>query len=111
MTDGATLEAEALLQEIVRRLVETFRPERIYLFGSRARGDWHLNSDYDLMVVVPESDQPAHRRAQLAYQALYGVGIPKDVVVWTRQEFDHYLPVAASLAATVAREGRLLYAA
>lgn len=111
MTDPAAIEEEALLQEAVDRLVETFRPERIYLFGSRARGDWHADSDYDVMVVVRSSDLPPHRRAQLAYRALYGVGIPKDIVVWTREEFDRYLPVVTSLAATVIREGRLLYAA
>jgi predicted nucleotidyltransferase len=27
------------LDEAVRRLVEVFHPERIYLFGSQARGD------------------------------------------------------------------------
>lgn len=45
---------EAMLDEIVRRLVETLKPERIYLFGSRARGDTHPDSDYDLLVVVKE---------------------------------------------------------
>jgi predicted nucleotidyltransferase len=102
---------EPPLAEAVRRLVEALRPERIYLYGSRARGDWHADSDYDLMVVVPSSDLPPHHRAQLAYRALQGVGIPKDILVWTREEFDRYLPVAASPAARVAREGRLLYAA
>ena len=109
MSDAAAIEEGALLGEAVERLVEAFRPERIYPFGSRARGDWHADSDYDLMVVVPSSDLPPHRGAQLAYRALYGVGLPKDIVVWTHEEFDRYLPVAASLAAAVVREGRLLY--
>src|ERR1017187_10362282 len=30
---------DPLLGEIVRRLVDVYRPERIYLFGSTARGD------------------------------------------------------------------------
>jgi hypothetical protein len=32
-----------------------------------------------------------------------------DILVWTRQEFDRFVPVPGSLAATVLREGRLLY--
>ena len=111
MADAAAIEEEALLREVVTRLVEAFQPERVYLFGSRARGDWHADSNYDLMVIVPSSDLPPHHRARFAYRLLHGVAIPKDIVVWTREEFDRFLPVAASLPATVVREGRLLYAA
>jgi predicted nucleotidyltransferase len=111
VADVTTTDEEARLRQAVERLVELFQPERIYLFGSRARGDWSDDSDYDLMVVVPASDQPPHHRAQLAYRALYGLRLPKDILVWTREEFDRYLPVVASLAATIEREGRLLYAA
>jgi predicted nucleotidyltransferase len=38
------------LAEIVRRLVEAYQPERIYLFGSKARGEANPNSDYDMGV-------------------------------------------------------------
>src|ERR1039458_1815733 len=40
---------DPLLGEIVRRLTDVYRPERIYLFGSTARGDAGPDSDYDLM--------------------------------------------------------------
>lgn len=101
--------AEPVLAEVVHRLVDALQPEQIYLFGSRARGDSQEDSDYDFLVIVPESDLPPHRRAQLAHRALHGVGIAKDVLVWTRAEFDRFAPVVASLPATVVREGRLLY--
>jgi uncharacterized protein len=111
MAGGLTTVDDARLAEAVRRLVETLQPERIYLFGSRARHDWHDASDYDFMVIVPSSDLTPIRRAQAAHRALHGLGIPKDVLVWTREEFERYLPVVASLPATIVREGRLLYAA
>src|SRR5688572_32236575 len=104
---GSAAVADPLLAEAVRRLVDAFQPEQIYLFGSRARGDSQEDSDYDFLVIVPESDLPPHRRAQLAHRALYGVRIAKDVLVWTRAEFDRFAPVVASLPATVVREGRL----
>ena len=50
--------SDPLLAEIVRRLVEAYQPERIYLFGSKARGDAGADSDYDLMVVVPDDAPP-----------------------------------------------------
>jgi hypothetical protein len=42
----------------VRRLVEAYHPERIYLFGSKARGDAGPDSDFDLMVIVSDDAPP-----------------------------------------------------
>ena len=98
------------LAEIVRRLVEAYQPERIYLFGSKARGDAGLDSDYDLLVVVPEDAPPERRRSRLAYQVLWGTATAADVLVCTRHQFEDRLHVRASLPATVLREGRVLHA-
>jgi predicted nucleotidyltransferase len=105
------LEQDPVLRAMVDRLVDALHPERIYLFGSRARGDAGPDSDYDLLAVVPESDLAPHRRDVLAFRALCGVGAAKDVVVYTRAEFESRSRVASSLPATVLREGRLVYAA
>ena len=104
------LEQDPVLRAMVDRLVHALHPERIYLFGSRARHDAGSDSDYDLLVVVPESDLAPHRRDVLAFRALCGVGAAKDVVVYTRQEFESRCRAASSLPATVLREGRLVYA-
>lgn len=99
------------LAEIVRRLVEALRPERIYLFGSRARGEAGADSDYDLLVVLPHLLEPAHRIAQRAHSLLWGLGVSADILVWSREAFDARLHLQASLPATVVREGTLLHAA
>ncbi len=112
MTDPI-LQEDTSLAEIVRRLVETFHPLRIYLFGSRARGDAGLDSDYDLMVVVPDEQRstPRLRRSKRAYEALRGTGVAADVLVWSLESFESRLHVPASLPATIEREGKLIYAA
>ncbi|MBI3969248.1 MAG: nucleotidyltransferase domain-containing protein [Chloroflexi bacterium] len=111
LVDHRELELDPRLVEAVRRLVELFRPERVYLFGSQARGEANEDSDYDLLLVVSESDLSAYERDQEGYRALRGVRLPIDLLVFTRAEFERYLPAAASLASTVVREGRLLYVA
>ena len=99
------------LEEIVRRLVKTYRPERVYLFGSVARGDAGPDSDYDIMLVVPDDAPPEFRRSRAAYEVLWGTGAASDVLVWTASQFDSRRHLAASLPATILREGRLLHAA
>ncbi len=108
--NDATIERDPVLAEILRRLVAAYQPERVYLFGSKARGDEGPDSDYDLMVVVPDSAPPERRRSRLAYQVLWGSGTAADVLVSTRESFDSRLAVKASLPATIVREGELLYA-
>jgi predicted nucleotidyltransferase len=111
MLDKEVLDRDPVLAEIIRRLVEGFRPERIYLFGSKARRDGSPDSDYDLMMVVLQAEEPGYRLAQRAHSLLWGLGAAADIVVSRRDAFESKLHLAASLPATVAREGRLLYAA
>ncbi len=100
-----------VLAEAVTRLVRALDPERVYLFGSRARGEGDRDSDFDLLIVVPTSELPGYARDRIALRALRGLRIPADVVVLTRKEFDRKRGVVCSLPATVDREGELLYAA
>jgi len=76
----------------------------------RARGEAGADSDYDVLLVVPD-DAPAERkRSKLAYQALRGTGVTTDVFVWTRRAFEARRHIPASLPAAVEREGTLLVA-
>ena len=102
---------DARLAEVVRRLIAAYQPERIFLFGSMARGEPGPDSDYDLMVLVQEDAPPERRRRRLAYRALWGTGTAADVLVWTRPYFESRVHVVASLPATIMREGKLLYGA
>lgn len=110
MTDPM-LDRDPVLAEVVSRLVSAFHPERIYLFGSKARGDADRDSDYDLMLILPSLNERRYRLSQQAYRVLRGVRTGVDVLVWSKEDFDSRLHLAASLPATIAREGTLLYAA
>lgn len=109
--ENPDLRGDPTLAEIVRRLVEAYRPERIYLFGSKARGDEGPDSDYDLLMVVPDDAEPERKSGKLAYRVLWGTGAAADVIVWERTRFERRSRVVCSLPATVLREGKVLYAA
>ena len=105
------LESDSKLSELVRRLVDAFQPERLYLFGSRARDDADADSDYDLLMILPKLEGPAYRVAQQAHSLVWGLGISADILVWSREEFEQRVRVKTSLPAVVLREGTLLHAA
>ena len=99
---------ESVLQEMVRRLVEAIDPDRIILFGSRARGDARPDSDVDLLV-IKDSDEPPHRRVIPAYRALGGLGVPKDIIWRTPDEVRDWSEVQNYVTTRALREGRVLY--
>ena len=96
---GLPKTGEALLQEIVRRIRATARPEKIILFGSRARGDGEGDSDLDILIVM-DSDLPRYKRPVPFYEALSGLGIAKDIVVYTPSEVEDWKTASCSLVAT-----------
>lgn len=102
---------KALVDEIIRRLVETYKPERVYFYGSRARGDHWERSDYDFMVIVSD-DISKEGKARSRIQEVLAEVPPKhhyDVKVWTRKEFSRQLHLKASLPSRIMREGKLVY--
>jgi hypothetical protein len=102
---------DPVLRDIVRRLVGVYHPERIYIFGSTARGDAGPDSDYDLMIIVPDEAPQLLRRGNPGYRALRGTGVAADVQVWPQGDFNRQLHLEASFPSTIVREGKLLYGA
>jgi len=99
---------EANLDEIVRRLSAAIDPDRIILFGSRARGDARPDSDFDLLV-IKESNLKPHLRAIPAYRALSGLAVPTDILWRTPQEIEDWRDVPAHITTQAIREGRVVY--
>lgn len=97
-----------VLKEIIRRIVEVARPDKIILFGSAVRDEMGPNSDVDLLVVK----SGAHRRqlAQAIYRHLFGVGQAVDVVVVTPEDIERYKDSFALVIEPALREGKVVYA-
>jgi len=100
---------QALLDEVVSRIVKAVDPERIVLFGSHARGSARPDSDLDLLVVM-DSPLPRHRRVVPILKALAGIMIPKDVVAYTPAEIEEWRGVREAFITSILIEGRTLYA-
>ncbi|MFQ5829081.1 MAG: nucleotidyltransferase domain-containing protein [Candidatus Methylomirabilia bacterium] len=96
------------IQEMVRRIVERFHPERVILFGSHARGTAGPDSDADLLVVLRDA---APKRAKVIdmYRLLARIGLPKDVILVTPEEVERYRDVCGTIIRPALLEGKVLY--
>lgn len=80
---------QALLDEIVQRVVRVAQPDRIILFGSAARGDRGPDSDVDLLIVKSGVPHRGHREEEI-HLSFFGLGVPIDVVVVTPEDLEKY---------------------
>jgi len=117
----ATVSLESL-KPIVQRIVEEFRPQRVILFGSQARGEAKEGSDIDLCVVLDTKGKPNHQIAREIEQAVHDLApkipwagkflrVPLQVHVFSPEEFEASVLRMGVFATNIAREGIVLYEA
>lgn len=87
-------------------LLRRYEPERILLFGSRARGQADRQSDYDV-VVIKRTGRPFLDRLRDMTPFLAEFDRPADVLVYTPEEFERMSETG--LGWLVRKEGIVLY--
>jgi predicted nucleotidyltransferase len=100
---------EKQIEDIVKRIVDNYKPEKIILFGSYAYGTPKKDSDLDLLI-VKESDLPRYKRAREIRKLLWGISeIPKDIIVYTQNEIDDWKEVEEAFITQIVKDGKVLY--
>lgn len=104
--------SDQLIEDMVQTIVQEVGPRRIYLFGSCARGSQTADSDVDLLIVEDQKFGPERNRwAELKRirKVLKPFRIPKDILVYSQDEFETWVDSVNHIVAHAVREGRLLY--
>ena len=102
---GDEKKAVAEIRERVNGLVGS-RLKGLYVFGSKARGDYDAESDVDLAILVDDLDNPMKRRIidiVVEVETRYIVVISSLVLSW--KEFSHLLERERRLALDIQKEG------
>jgi predicted nucleotidyltransferase len=94
---------------MVQRIVKRFRPAKIILFGSYAKGAARPDSDVDLLIVMPVRGSRRKKAVEIGV-ALHDIEVAKDVIVVTPEEFEWRKDVIGTIEWPAVREGQLLYA-
>jgi uncharacterized protein len=100
----------AVLDELVRRVVDSVHPLRIILFGSAARGEMRGNSDLDTLVIVPDQSDCFAVNKILA-RKMRGLGYGVDIVVVRQSDLEHNGDNPYLVLHTALSEGKEIYRA
>jgi predicted nucleotidyltransferase len=106
---GLFKDEAAALDFIRDRLVLSLGPEQIWLFGSRARPEHRPDSDFDILVVLPDGKSGEAHDYRRALEPLLGSGLPCDIVPCSVSEFAHAKDEPGTIANEAFRHGRRLY--
>jgi predicted nucleotidyltransferase len=102
-------EVQKQIHMMVDRIVRRFRPEKIILFGSHARGDALPDSDVDLLVVMSVKGSRRQKAVKIGV-ALHDIAISKDVIVVTPEDFEWRKDIVGTIEWPAYREGKVIYA-
>jgi HEPN domain-containing protein/predicted nucleotidyltransferase len=105
----APAESIEVLQAILERIVTELGPRRVYLFGSRARGDARAESDYDLMIEVEHGDTGEQVALEKLRAVFHDRGYRIDAHLRARDRIEQRMNDPGTTDWDVVREGRLLY--
>lgn len=94
---------DAVLSDIGRK----YNPEKIYVFGSYARGDVYEGSDLDLVIIKDTNKRFQDRISDVLELNDYEIAV--EPLVYTPKEFEEMRERGNALIHTVLKEGKLVY--
>ena len=96
------------LHDIVEQIIAKYKPEKVILFGSAARGELGPQSDVDLLII--KRDTPhfgADRIRQLS--KMIKRNIPVDFLIYRPDELEKRLMMGDPFLRMIIEEGKVLY--
>ena len=96
------------IDRITNQIVEKYKPEKIILFGSAARGEWNSDSDADFLIIKKET--PLYGRDTIReLSRLIDRHIPVDLLIYRPDEFDKRIQMGDPFLKLILKEGKILY--
>lgn len=96
------------IQNIAETIANTIKPDKIILYGSYAWGKPDEQSDVDLFI-IQKSNLTRIDRARNARKAIWGMGVPVDISVYTPNEVERRLNIGDFFIKDIINKGKILY--
>lgn len=101
-------EIQDAIDEMTRRIVDHFHPDRIILFGSYVKGEPNDDSDLDILIVMPVEGSRRMKANEIDL-ALADRLVPMDLIVVTPEQFDRQKDMVGTIVREAVRDGRVIY--
>ena len=95
---------------LVEMIVDSYKPDKVILFGSLARGEIRNDSDIDLLI-IKNSDKKRPFRVKDVFVAIRGLDrrYSLDAIVYTPEELEKRVSLGDYFIHRVLAEGKVLY--
>ncbi|OGB98665.1 hypothetical protein A2V82_07575 [candidate division KSB1 bacterium RBG_16_48_16] len=97
------------IEQLGRRIGETFQPERVLLFGSYAQGDPTPDSDVDLFIITHFEGRPVDKSVEIRMKTK--PSFPVDLLVRTPEKVRERLTMGDDFIKNILETGKVLYEA
>ena len=104
----SAIDTDSVIDDMVETIVRGWDPLQVVLFGSRARGDDHKDSDVDLLVVLDDCDDCSGARDGIR-DALRPLLVPTDIVVTTPALLVKRACLVGAVERKAVLDGRIVY--
>ena len=98
---------QKIIADIKERLIKVYNPREIYLLEPHREDE----VDVDIMIIVDKASiQQRYDLMAEGHHALIGIKIPKNILVYTKEEFEDYSKDRSTLSYQIKKHGKLIYA-
>ena len=102
------MDFEQEIHRITQQIIEKYKPEKIILFGSAARGERNPDSDADFLII--KKDTPLYGSDRIReLSRLVDRKIPVDLLIYRPEEFEKRLQMGDPFLKAIVNEGKVLY--
>jgi len=98
---------QAEIKRITDQIISNYRPQKIILFGSVARGEFNEDSDLDMLIVKNTSKRRVDRIKEVLFAVDYN--LPFEPLVYTPREIEERKKLGDNFILEVLSQGRVLY--
>lgn len=97
------------LEKIIEKILEVITPDKIILFGSRAKGTAREDSDYDLLII--QKGNESNRKIAKKLYLHFDLPVSIDFIVQTPESIQKNMKRFYSVVKEALNEGKVIYEA
>jgi predicted nucleotidyltransferase len=101
-------DVEKEISHLTQQIIEKYKPKKVILFGSAARGEWNPDSDADFLIIKDETPLlGADRMREIS--RIIDRKISVDFLIYRSEEFNRRLQMGDPFLKSILKEGKVLY--